>query len=147
MKASRVQDWIALLSGVTFGVGLVLAGMADPRKVLAFLDVFGRWDASLAMVMIGALAVHFVAYRWVARHPRPLFADKWSIPTRRDIDPPLVVGAALFGVGWGLSGYCPGPAVVSLTAGGIPVLVFVATMVVGMAFVDIGPGRPGDGKL
>ncbi len=126
----------AFLSGLVFAAGLVLGGMTDPKKVQAFLDVggigSGRWDASLAFVMGGALLVSFFAFRSVTGSNAPWFAPKFELPTRKDIDAPLVVGAVMFGAGWGLAGYCPGPAIASLLIGGSDVLVFVCAMAVGM---------------
>ena len=127
------QQWLtAFGSGLLFGLGLLLGGMTDPRKVIAFLDVTGAWDPSLAYVMFGAVAVHFVAYRWVRGSAAPLFSDEFVIPKLRRIDAKLVGGSAVFGVGWGLAGYCPGPGIVSLGAGSRDALVFVATMLFGM---------------
>lgn len=119
-------------SGMLFGVGLSVSGMIDPAKVVAFLDVAGRWDPSLAFVMLGALSVTAIGYRLVFRRARPLFDAAFALPLRRDIDPPLLVGATLFGIGWGLGGYCPGPALAALGFGQKPTLVFVMAMVAGM---------------
>lgn len=132
MKRRGLDLASALASGVLFGVGLAVSGMTRPEKVIGFLDVGGAWDASLAFVMAGAIAVHFLAYRLIRGRRAPLWADKFGIPTRRDIDAKLLAGAALFGVGWGLGGYCPGPGVVSLAAGGEGAVVFVATLLLGM---------------
>jgi len=132
VKRSTQQTLTAFASGLLFGVGLLLGGMTDPRKVIGFLDVAGAWDPSLAFVMLGAVAVHFVAYRWVRGSASPLFADEFAIPKLRHIDAKLVGGSAVFGVGWGLAGYCPGPGIVSLGAGSRDALVFVVTMLVGM---------------
>ncbi len=123
---------VNLALGLLFGVGLVVSGMADPARVLAFLDPFGRWDPSLAFVMAGAVLVTFVGYRAAFRQHRPLLADHFDLPARRDIDRPLLVGAALFGIGWGLGGFCPGPALVSLGLGSPGTLVFVPAMLLGM---------------
>jgi uncharacterized membrane protein YedE/YeeE len=122
------------LSGALFGVGLCVSGMARPQKVLAFLDVTGPWDPSLAFVMLGAVAVHFSALRLLRRRSAPLYAPAFSIPPRDAIDAKLVVGAALFGIGWGLAGYCPGPGVVSLGAGAPTAIVFVAALLAGLFF-------------
>jgi hypothetical protein len=119
-------------SGALFGAGLLVSGMTKPAKVQGFLDLFGRWDASLVFVMLGAISVHFVAHRLIVRRGGPLFGDTFHLPTRKDVDRRLVVGAALFGVGWGLAGYCPGPALVSAGGGAVPVLVFVGAMTLGM---------------
>ena len=119
-------------AGALFAVGLTVSGMTRPAKVVGFLDLAGDWDASLAFVMMGAIAVHFVAYRLVLRRPAPLFDGSFHLPTRRDIDLRLVLGAAVFGVGWGLGGYCPGPGLVSAAAGALGAVVFVVGMTVGM---------------
>ena len=132
MTRAMRQWWTAFASGLLFGTGLLVGGMTDPHKVIGFLDVGGAWDPSLAFVMLGAVAVHFVAYRWVRGSASPLFADEYAIPKLRHIDAKLVGGSAVFGVGWGLAGYCPGPGIVSLGAGSRGALVFVLTMLVGM---------------
>ena len=124
---------VALFAGALFGVGLVVSGMADPQKVIGFLDVAGDWDPTLAFVMGGALLVTVPAFRLILRRPRPVLADGFALPTKSDVDGRLLGGAALFGVGWGLSGFCPGPAVAALSTGLTPVLAFVAAMLVGMA--------------
>jgi uncharacterized protein len=134
---SRSQRLLALAlgAGLLFGVGLCVSGMTRPEKVLGFLDVTGgNWDATLLFVMGGAVAVHFFAYRW-ARGRSPLLGERFSVPAGTPIDARLCVGALLFGVGWGLGGYCPGPSIVSLASGGLPVLVFVASMLAGMWLV------------
>ncbi len=122
----------ALVAGIIFGLGLIVSGMTNPAKVLNFLDVFGNWDASLAFVMAGAIAVTFVGYRVLRGRAAPLFAKAFSWPTRTDINARLISGAALFGIGWGLIGLCPGPALTSATFGGIATAIFVAAMFAGM---------------
>jgi uncharacterized protein len=122
----------SFLSGIVFAAGLGISGMTRPVKVIGFLDVFGSWDLSLAFVMIGAISIFFVAIRRSRRMVSPLFAAKFAIPTRSDLDPQLIVGAALFGMGWGLGGFCPGPAIVSLASGAAPVAVFTSAMISGM---------------
>lgn len=123
----------AFVSGLLFGLGLIVSQMVDPAKVLGFLDVFGRWDPSLAFVMGGAVMVSALGYRIAKRRAAPVLATRLEIPTRRDLDLRLIGGAALFGIGWGLVGLCPGPALVALTFGPRDVFVFVAAMIVGMA--------------
>ena len=123
----------ALLSGVVFGAGLFVSGMTNPAKVLGFLDVAGVWDPSLAFVMGGALAVNTVSFALTRRRAQPLFAETFSLPTLRDIDVELVAGALLFGVGWGLVGLCPGPALAGLSRGELAVYVFIAAMIAGMS--------------
>jgi uncharacterized protein len=122
----------SFISGVVFALGLGISGMTRPVKVIGFLDFFGPWDASLAFVMVGAIAVYFAAYRWSRTMPSPLLAPDFSLPKRSDLDSKLIVGAAIFGVGWGLSGFCPGPALTSLASGAPAVVIFVAAMVLGM---------------
>jgi len=122
------------LTGVVFGLGLVVSGMTKPDKVIGFLDVFsGAWDPSLALVMVGAIAVHAVLFRLIMRRRSPLLDAKFHLPTRTDIDANLVVGAALFGVGWGLGGVCPGPGLVAAASLASPLLLFVGGLLAGMA--------------
>ncbi len=123
---------LALISGLVFGSGLILSGMTQPAKVVNFLDVLGDWDPSLGFVMGGAIAVHFLAYRFVPRLPKPVWGDRWGLPSRRDVDARLLVGAALFGAGWGLGGYCPGPALTSVVTGASSTLLFTGAMLAGM---------------
>jgi len=127
------QGLVSFASGLVFAAGLGLAGMTKPSKVVGFLDFFGAWDPSLMMVMVGAIAVNGLAYAWARRRAAPLLGDRFLIPSRREIDGRLVAGAALFGVGWGLAGFCPGPAVVTLAALAPDAAVFVPAMLVGMA--------------
>ncbi len=122
----------SFLAGLVFGIGLLVAGMTDPGKVRGFLDVAGAWDPSLAFVMVGAIGVHALAFRSIARLRRPLLAPEFRLPKRTDIDARLVLGATLFGAGWGLSGICPGPAVVSVGAGVWSAAAFSAAAVVGV---------------
>ena len=121
-----------LLAGLLFGAGLAISQMINPAKVLAFLDLAGAWDPSLAFVMLGAVVVTALGYRFVLRQPKPLLDDKFSMPTRTDVDGRLVIGAAIFGVGWGLGGYCPGPAIASIGFGAMETVVFVIFMAIGM---------------
>jgi len=123
---------VALISGALFGIGLAVSGMADPAKVIGFLDVAGEWDPTLAFVMGGAVIVTLVSFRFVLSRKRPVLDEGFSVPERTDVDGRLVGGAALFGVGWGLSGFCPGPAVVALSTGLPAVFVFFFSMLVGM---------------
>lgn len=126
---------VAFATGVLFASGLVVAGMTDPRNVVGFLDVGGAWRPNLALVMVGAIAVHLLAHRMILRRGSPLLRDVFHLPTARDLDRPLVIGAALFGVGWALAGLCPGPALVGLVRGASGV-VFVAALVGGMVLHD-----------
>lgn len=122
-----------LLSGALFGAGLTIAGITDPQRVRGFLDLFGRWDPTLAFVMAGALMVMAVAWRVRARMTKPKFGTRFAIPDRSDLDAPLIAGSVLFGVGWGLAGLCPGPAVANLALAPLQVLPFIAAMLAGMA--------------
>ena len=126
----------AFFCGLIFGIGLLVSGMAQPAKVLNFLDLFGAWDPSLALVMAAALAVSSLGFALAQRSPKPVFAPQSYLPTKSDIDAPLVVGAILFGLGWGLVGLCPGPALVDLAAFTPQVFVFVAAMAAGMLLCD-----------
>lgn len=123
----------ALISGLLFGIGLALAGMTDPAVVLGFLDLTGHWNPALLFVMAGAVIVTFVGYRLAFARKAPLFAARFFLPAMAVIDAPLVAGAALFGLGWGLAGYCPGPVLASLTSLNRDVVLFVAAMLAGMA--------------
>ncbi|MGH6990215.1 MAG: DUF6691 family protein [Stellaceae bacterium] len=122
----------ALICGLLFGAGLVISGMTETQKVQGFLDLFGDWDPSLAVVMASALIVSFGGFRLVRRRARPLFEARALWPTKQAIDRPLVIGAALFGAGWGLIGFCPGPALTDLSTGAPMVVVFVVAMAAGM---------------
>src|SRR5512141_2589553 len=126
----------SLLCGLIFGAGLLVSGMVKPTKVLAFLDIFGAWDPSLAVVMVAALAVSAPGFMLATGRSRPLLAAQSVWPTKNHIDRPLIVGAALFGVGWGLVGLCPGPALESLATLSPGVIVFVVAMAVGMIAHD-----------
>lgn len=121
------NNLIAFFVGILMAVALGLAGMTQPSKVIGFLDFFGEFDPSLMFVMIGAIGVHFVAYRLIIKRPSPLFASDFQVPKVK-IDVKLLTGAAIFGVGWGLSGFCPGPALTSLATGMKEVLIFVLAM-------------------
>jgi uncharacterized membrane protein YedE/YeeE len=123
---------VAFFSGSVFAIGLALSGMTQPAKVIAFLDVTGHWDPSLAFVMVGAIAVHFLFLRMTRKRATPFYASQFVTPTLSRIDSRLLVGAALFGLGWGIAGFCPGPAVVSIVTGAAPTLLFVASMLAGM---------------
>lgn len=131
----------AFAAGLVFGFGLLLSGMTDPGKVIGFLDVAGAWDPSLAFVMGGALLVAFFAYRLAGRRGTTFLGDALRLPQRRDVDLRLVAGSVVFGIGWGLAGFCPGPAVVSLGAGHAEAAVFVAAMLAGMLFYALAERR------
>lgn len=122
--------------GLLFGLGLIVSGMSNPAKVLNFLDLggipAGTWDASLAFVMAGAVAVTFIGFRRVLKLAHPFFAGRFYVPTRSDIDPKIIIGPAIFGIGWGLVGFCPGPALTALGFGSTSAVIFVAAMCAGM---------------
>jgi uncharacterized protein len=126
----------SLLCGFIFGVGLLISGMTQPTKVLGFLDIFGAWDPSLAVVMAAALAVSGVGYWLVQQRPQPVLAPKFDLSTKTTIDTPLVTGSALFGIGWGLVGLCPGPALENLATLSMPVVTFCIAMAAGMIAHD-----------
>ncbi len=123
---------VSFAAGALFALGLCISGMTQPGKVVGFLDIAGAWDASLAFVMMGAIGVHAVTRRLVLRRAKPLGDASFDEPTARVIDAPLVLGAAIFGVGWGLGGYCPGPAIVTLGSGSLNGIVFMAGMAGGI---------------
>ena len=127
----------AFLSGLLFGIGLLLAGMANPAKVLAFLDIAGHWDPSLALVMGGAIPVSAIGFYLARDRTAPLFSERFQLPTNTRLDKRLVLGALGFGVGWGLAGFCPGPALVALGTGSFKAVVFVAAMLSGMVIFEM----------
>ena len=128
-----MQPLVSLVAGVVFGLGLAVAEMTNPLKVLDFLDLAGNWDPSLAFVMGGAVMVTLVAFRFVLRRPVPLYGDRFHLPTLTQLDRKLLGGAALFGIGWGLAGYCPGPALATILSGNSETWLFVPAMLVGGA--------------
>lgn len=128
---------VALVAGLIFGIGLIVSGMTNPAKVQNFLDLFGSWDPSLAFVMGGAIVVASTGYRLVVRRDKPLFTSSFSMPTRTDIDFPLVAGTAIFGVGWGIGGFCPGPALTSLAGFAPGTLFFLISMLAGMGLARL----------
>ena len=127
----------AFAAGLIFGLGLIVSGMTDPSKVIGFLDVAGRWDPSLAFVMVGAIAVGLFAYRYAHKRAVAFLGGAMRLPTARQIDRRLIAGSLTFGVGWGLAGYCPGPALVSLGAGQDKAVAFVLAMLAGMALYEL----------
>lgn len=128
---------VAFLLGLLFGTGLIVSQMSNPAKVIGFLDVAGAWDPSLAFVMMGAVAVFGLAYRLSLRRKAPLLESKFQAPERRRLDRPLVLGAALFGIGWGLAGFCPGPAVVAAGFGDARVWAFIGAMAAGVLLLRL----------
>lgn len=128
---------VSLLAGLVFGVGLLISGMANPEKVLGFLDLAGLWDPSLALVMVGAIVVGVIAFQVAGKRRLTLLGKEFRLPTKTDIDKRLVVGSLLFGAGWGLAGFCPGPALVAMGAGQQKAVVFVIAMLFGMAAFEV----------
>jgi uncharacterized membrane protein YedE/YeeE len=125
------QNLIALLCGIIFGMGLSLSQMISPNKVLNFLDITGNWDPSLIFVMIGALAVAFVSFKWILKRPAPILAENFQLSRKLSVDKSLLLGAAIFGIGWGMSGYCPGPAVTGLGLLSLESIIMVAAIYLG----------------
>lgn len=132
-----MATFFALLAGLVFGVGLIVSGMANPEKVLGFLDLAGNWDPSLAFVMAGAIAVGAIAFTFARKRTVSLLGLQMKMPTATQLDRRLVGGSLMFGVGWGIAGFCPGPALVALGAGEVKAVVFVAAMLVGMAVFEV----------
>lgn len=143
MAPNVLRATSAPISGLVFGLGLAVSGMMNPAKVIGFLDVAGDWDPTLAFVMVGALLVADPAYRLVPKRGRPVLDERFSLPEKKVIGALLVGGSALFGVVWGLVGFCPGPAIAALGTGLLPVFAFVAAMLAGMALHARFFGRPG----
>lgn len=132
-----MKSLTAFISGLIFGVGLIVSGMTNPAKVIGFLDLAGAWDMSLAFVMGGAILVGLIAFRIAAKRPKALLGDTMRLPTATQIDRRLIGGALAFGVGWSLAGYCPGPALASLLSGSGKPVIFVVAMLAGMAIFEI----------
>ena len=132
-----MQLLMAWFAGLVFGLGLIVSGMTDPSKVTGFLDLAGAWDPSLALVMGGAIGVGLVAFRFVRTRSQALLGGPMQLPTAHQIDRRLVLGGLTFGVGWGLAGFCPGPALASLATGGSKPLIFTAAMLVGMVIFEV----------
>lgn len=128
---------ISFLAGLIFGIGLIISGMADPAKVLAFLDVAGLWNPSLIVVMAGAIGVGFFAFVWAKSRKTTLLGGEMKLPSTTKIDRRLIIGAVIFGIGWGIAGFCPGPALVGLGMGLPKALIFVAAMLAGMALYEL----------
>lgn len=135
----RISEFVV---GLIFGVGLLLSGMTDPGKVIGFLDVSGDWDPSLALVMGGAIAVGVFAFAWAKKRRQPLLGEAFDWPASEQIDRRVVIGSLVFGIGWGLAGFCPGPALVSLAAGQEKALYFVGAMIFGMIVFELMQRRP-----
>ena len=136
------QIALTLVAGALFGAGLAVSGMADPQRVRGFLDLFGTWDPTLAFVMGGALIPMAIAWPIQKRMPTPMAAERFTLPTARDLDPRLIGGSALFGIGWGVAGLCPGPAIADLAIAPVPAAIFVVAMLGGMILHRLLPAAP-----
>ncbi|MGR4067304.1 DUF6691 family protein [Billgrantia sp. C5P2] len=136
-----MKTFMGYIAGLLFGLGLALAGMTDPARVLGFLDLFGAWDPTLMFVLGGAVITTFIGYRIVFRRERPMLDETFQLPTRQDLDGRLIGGAALFGIGWGLSGYCPGPAIASIAGLTAPLFAMLIAMVAGWFLARAVPVR------
>lgn len=132
-----MQILVALLAGLIFGIGLIIAGMTDPSKVIGFLDITGVWNPSLAFVMVGGIAVAALAFRFAATQTQSFFGGVFRVPTASQLDLRLVLGGVTFGIGWGLAGYCPGPALASIALGASKPVVFTLAMLTGMAIFEL----------
>jgi uncharacterized protein len=126
----------SLLAGLVFGIGLILSGMTNPAKIIGFLDFTGKWDPSLMFVMLGAILISFFAFRIAAKKTSTVMGQSISIPTKKEIDTRLIAGSAIFGIGWGLAGYCPGPGLASIATGGLQPILFVIAMLLGMTLYE-----------
>lgn len=131
------KNLVSLTTGILFALGLGLSGMTQPQKVIGFLDIFGAWDPSLIFVMGGAVGFHFFTYKIIRKRKTPLFDVNWHVPANKDISKRLIFGALLFGAGWGLAGYCPGPVLTSLVTGQEQTITFVLAMLSGMFLYNI----------
>jgi len=132
-----MQIMIAFVTGLIFGLGLILSGMTNPAKIIGFLDIFGDWDPALALVMIGALIVSATSFQLIKKNKKTYFGQQLNLPANNKIDHKLIIGSLIFGIGWGLAGYCPGPALVSVMHGGYQPVVFVLSMLAGMGIFEI----------
>lgn len=131
MTHAAAKNASALAAGLLFGLGLAISQMVNPKKILDFLDVTGNWDPSLALVMAGAVSVTMLAFRFVVKRKQPIFDSEFHLPRLTKVDRRLLVGSGVFGLGWGIGGYCPGPGIAALSAGSVEALVFVAGMAIG----------------
>ena len=132
-----MQILFSFIASVLFGLGLAISGMLNPAKVIGFLDITGKWDPSLAFVMGGALVVTVFSFRWVLRRPTPIISDSFHLPTKKNLDGKLITGAAIFGVGWAVSGLCPGPALASVGFLDENILIFVLALIIGSLLANV----------
>lgn len=132
----KIKEYIGpFVGGIIFAIGLALSGMTNPKKISGFLDLFGNWDPTLVFVMVGALIVHIIINKFISKRETPFFTKEFHIPTRKDIDARLIIGALIFGIGWAITGLCPGPALTSIVTGKTYVYVFFISMLLGMSLV------------
>ncbi|MCE0733002.1 YeeE/YedE family protein [Halomonas sp. G15] len=136
-----MKTLMGYIAGLIFGLGLAVSGMTDPARVLGFLDLAGAWDPTLMFVLGGAVVTNFIGYRLVFKRPNPIYAEAFQLPTRQDLDARLIGGSALFGIGWGLSGYCPGPAIASIAGLTLPLVAMLVAMVAGWFLARAIPAR------
>lgn len=134
--ASNMKLLTALIAGLIFGMGLIISGMANPRNVTGFLDLYGNWNPSLAFVMLGAIPVTMISFRWIESRQKTLLNEELHLPGKTHINPQLIIGSLLFGVGWAIAGLCPGPALVSIGFGETKAVLFVIAMLIGMKFFN-----------
>jgi len=131
-----MKNLLTLFAGLTFGFGLIISGMSNPNKVINFLDITGNWDPSLALVMLGAIPLAFLGFRWIETSHKTIFNEELHLPGKDNFNPSLLIGSLLFGVGWAITGFCPGPALVALGTGSVKAIFFVAAMLMGMLVHD-----------
>ena len=131
-----MKNLLTLFAGLTFGFGLIISGMSNPNKVINFLDITGNWDPSLALVMLGAIPLAFLGFRWIETSHKTIFNEALHLPGKDNFNPSLLLGSLLFGVGWAITGFCPGPALVALGTGSVKAIFFVAAMLMGMLVHD-----------
>jgi len=131
-----MKNLLTLFAGLTFGFGLIISGMSNPNKVINFLDITGNWDPSLALVMLGAIPLAFLGFRWIETSHKTIFNEELHLPGKDNFNPSLLIGSLLFGVGWAITGFCPGPALVALGTGSVKPIFFVAAMLMGMLVHD-----------
>ncbi len=131
-----MKNLLTLFAGLTFGFGLIISGMSNPNKVINFLDITGNWDPSLALVMLGAIPLAFLGFRWIETSHKTIFNEELHLPGKDNFNPSLLLGSLLFGVGWAITGFCPGPALVALGTGSVKAIFFVAAMLMGMLVHD-----------
>ena len=131
-----MKNLLTLFAGVTFGFGLIISGMSNPNKVINFLDITGNWDPSLALVMLGAIPLAFLGFRWIETSHKTIFNEELHLPGKDNFNPSLLLGSLLFGVGWAITGFCPGPALVALGTGSVKAIFFIVAMLTGMLLND-----------